>query len=352
MIFNIPLRRKDTEVDAVPCTVEKSVTLSAEEFAHFAQNLMSDYDFIRENIDRMYQDENGVKHCLLVLGEGCADGILVESEGSTYARYSAFVPNARQLLQQYDPTLQSFCDRMQEAMERTVHSAPLHQENGMVRIPLSTLAPAPGEYPLDAALLSEMLSGQPELQAVELFGDEIVMQMDPKYIPAERAYRHLTEEQVQVACAKHLLWLYDEGGEQADFSGCDLSGMDLSKQKLNSAIFAETKLSSTRLTEAELCFADFTGAVLSDCDAQNISADEAEFKNAVLLDCDLSGARMEHCNFTGADLTGTALYNVRMQGACLDGATIPDCAYEQADLRNFSMDEQDWSDHSGYALSL
>jgi len=177
VIFNIPLRRKDTEVDAVPCTVEKSVTLSAEEFAHFSQNLMSDYDFIRENIDRMYQDENGVKHCLLVLGEGCADGILVESEGSTYARYSAFVPNARQLLQQYDPTLQSFCDRMQEAMERTVHSAPLHQENGMVRIPLSTLAPAPGEYPLDVALLSEMLSGQPELQAVELFGDEIVMQI-------------------------------------------------------------------------------------------------------------------------------------------------------------------------------
>lgn len=352
MIFNIPLRRKDTEVDVVPCTVEKSVTLSAEGFAHFSQNLMCDYDFIRENIDRMYQDENGVNHCLLVLGEGCADGILVESEGSTYARYSAFVPNSRQLLQQYDPALQSFCDRMQEAMERIVHAALLHQENGMVRIPLSTLATAPGEYPLDAALLSEMLSGRPEFQVVELFEDEITVQMDSKYIPAERVYRQLTEEQVQIACAKHLLWLYDKGGEQADFSGCDLSGMDLSKQKLNSAIFVGTKLDSTGLTEAELCFADFTGAVLSDCDAQNISADEAVFKNAVLLDCDLSGARMEHCNFTGADLTGTTLYNVRMQGACLDGATIPDCAYEQADLRNSSMDEQDWSDHSGPVLTL
>lgn len=180
MIFNIPLRRKDSEVDVVPCTVEKLVTLSAEEFAHFSQNLMNDYDFIRENIDRMYQDENGVNHCLLVLGEGCADGILVESEGSTYARYSAFVPNARQLLRQYDPALQSFCDRMQAEMERIVRTASLHQKNGMVRIPLSALAPAPGEYPLDAALLSEMLSGQPEFQAVELFENEIVMQMGPK----------------------------------------------------------------------------------------------------------------------------------------------------------------------------
>ncbi len=180
MIFNIPLRRKDTEVDVVPCTVKKTVTLSAEEFAHFSQNLMNHYDFIRENNDRMYQDENGVNHCLLVLGEGCADGILVESEGSTYARYSAFVPNARQLLQQYDPALQSFCDRMQAEMERIIRTASLRQENGMVRIPLSTLAPAPGEYPLDAALLSEMLSGQPEFQAVELFKNEIVMQMGPK----------------------------------------------------------------------------------------------------------------------------------------------------------------------------
>lgn len=186
MIFNIPLRRKDTEVEAVPCTVEKSVTLSAEEFAHFSQNLMNHYDFIRENIDRMYQDENGVNHCLLVLGEGCTDGILVESEGSTYARYSAFVPNARRLLQQYDPALQSFCDRMQAKMERIVRTASLHQENGMVRIPLATLAPASGEYPLDATLLSEMLSGQPEFQAVELFENEIVMQMDPKDTMAEQ----------------------------------------------------------------------------------------------------------------------------------------------------------------------
>lgn len=186
MIFNIPLRRKDSEVDVVPCTVEKLVTLSAEEFAHFSQNLMNRYDFLRENIDRMYQDENGVNHCMLVLGEGCADGILVESEGSTYARYSAFVPNARQLLQQYDPALQSFCDRMQAEMERIVRTASLHQENGMVRIPLSALAPAPGEYPLDAALLSEMLSGQPEFQAVELFEQEIVMQMEPKDTMAEQ----------------------------------------------------------------------------------------------------------------------------------------------------------------------
>ena len=69
---------------------------------------------------------------------------------------------------------------MQAAMEQIARTASMHQKNGMVRIPLATLASAPGEYPLDATLLSEMLSGQPEFQAVELFENEIVMQMEPK----------------------------------------------------------------------------------------------------------------------------------------------------------------------------
>ena len=56
--------------------------------------MLDDYDFIRNNIDLMYCDREGVYHCLLVVGEDRPDGILVESEGSSYARYAAFLPNA------------------------------------------------------------------------------------------------------------------------------------------------------------------------------------------------------------------------------------------------------------------
>ena len=162
MKINVPFRRKDVEIETKPCAVEKSIKLPADLFAYFSRNLLDDYDFILENIDFMYQDKDGVNHYLLVLGEGQDDGILVESEGSAYARYSAFVPNARQLWQQtqrYEPALQSFCDRMQAAMEEILHTAPQLCQDGMLRIPLSDFAPSPGEYPLDTALLSEMLSG-------------------------------------------------------------------------------------------------------------------------------------------------------------------------------------------------
>ncbi len=82
MKINVPLRRKDAEIEASPCNAEKIIELSADLFNHFSENMLNDYDFIIENIDCMYQDINGVNHCLLVLGEGRDDGILVESEGS------------------------------------------------------------------------------------------------------------------------------------------------------------------------------------------------------------------------------------------------------------------------------
>lgn len=355
MKVNVPLRRKDAEIETTPCEIEKTLELTTEDFDDFTQNLLSDYDFIRDHLNEMYRDENGISHCLLVLGKGREDGILVESEGSAYARYSAFLPNARRLLRQeqkYEPVLRDFCDRMQTVMEEIVRTAPMLQQDGMLRIALSELAPAHGEYPPDFKLLHEMVCARPEFLAAELFDDELVLQMDPKYLPTEEALRRPTEEELQIMCAKHLLWAYGEGGEQADFSGCDLSELDLSGLKLNGAIFTGANLWATSLERAELCFADFSGAVLENCNAKSISADEAVFKNAVLLDCDLSNAQMEHCNFTGADLTGTTLWNARMRFACLDGATLPDCAYEQADIRSISMNEQTWSGRAEPVLSL
>ena len=68
MQFKVPLRRKDKEIETTPCIVEKTIELSESEYVRFCQNLLDDYDFILENIGSMYQDTDGVSHCLLVLG--------------------------------------------------------------------------------------------------------------------------------------------------------------------------------------------------------------------------------------------------------------------------------------------
>ena len=44
--------------------------------------------------------------------------------------------------------------------------------------------------------------------------------------------------------------------------------------------------------------------------------------------------------------------NARMQDACFDRTKLPDSVFEQADVRNYSTDEQDWSEHSDPVLSM
>ena len=91
------LRRKDPEIETNDCVVDKVVHLSGANFDRFSRNLLRDWNFIRDNPIENSVDTDGRHHCLLVLGEGRHDGILVNSEGASYARYSAFVPNARDL---------------------------------------------------------------------------------------------------------------------------------------------------------------------------------------------------------------------------------------------------------------
>lgn len=92
--------RKEPEVRASEFQVNKIICLPSDEYAHFTRNLLKDYDFIAENADLMGV-EHGVWQCILVTGEGMNEGVLVESEGASYARYSAFVPSVKEIISQY-----------------------------------------------------------------------------------------------------------------------------------------------------------------------------------------------------------------------------------------------------------
>lgn len=74
--------------------VEKVVTLSHEDFVNFMEDLNSDRAFITDNIKDMGMDSHKRWHCLLVIGAGEKDGILVQSEGFAYPRYAARLKGA------------------------------------------------------------------------------------------------------------------------------------------------------------------------------------------------------------------------------------------------------------------
>ena len=79
------------------CAVDKVIELPSPRFKQFSHALLADYDFIAENKNAIRHDEDA-RHCLLILDADGKDGFLVDPQGHNYARYSAFVPNARSLL--------------------------------------------------------------------------------------------------------------------------------------------------------------------------------------------------------------------------------------------------------------
>ena len=97
MIIQAELRRKQSEYEGEACSVDKVIELPAQRFKQFSRALLADYDFIAENKNAIRHDDDA-RHCLLILDAEGMDGFLVDPQGHNYARYSAFVPNARSLL--------------------------------------------------------------------------------------------------------------------------------------------------------------------------------------------------------------------------------------------------------------
>ena len=97
MIIQAELRRKQSEYEGEACSVDKVIELPAQRFKQFSRALLADYDFIAENKNAVRHDDDA-RHCLLIPDAEGKDGFLVDPQGHNYARYSAFVPNARSLL--------------------------------------------------------------------------------------------------------------------------------------------------------------------------------------------------------------------------------------------------------------
>lgn len=346
MKINVPFRRKDTEIETSPCVVEKTVELPADWFDHFSQNLLNDYDFILENTDCMYQDQNGVSHCLLVLGKGLDDGILVESEGSSYARYSAFVPNARQFWQreQY-PSLNEFENEVCRIADKYVQKALNGQLDCQYRIDFDEVRNLCRHNEFNEELFMNMLSDRDEIDDVNFLDDGCNVTISDLYLRQEGGedLRRLNSEEVEIICAKHILWLHDAGGEQANVSNCLIKDMNLSGKNLINAAFDGVKFVNVNLSKAEVCFALFNGTRFQNCNLSNAFAEECEFKNAECVACDFDRAIFTHSNFTGTKFYDCKMHKGSLQNCCIDRTDFGNMEFGNVNTSGCSYDEQEWT---------
>lgn len=106
MRINAVFQGKQLSLEESPCEVRKIITLPDKEFAFFKMHLMYDYEFLRKNKDQM-GFHNGIRQCVLVMGESSEDGVLVDSSGYDYARYTAPFLGARSYLAMQEQSLQA-----------------------------------------------------------------------------------------------------------------------------------------------------------------------------------------------------------------------------------------------------
>ena len=95
---NAIFERKCSAIQKQPCVFESMEQMEHEKFEEFSNGLLQDRQFIADHKEDMFVDSNGVIHGLLALDVESGDGILIDSSGYDYARYSAFMPNIKPYL--------------------------------------------------------------------------------------------------------------------------------------------------------------------------------------------------------------------------------------------------------------
>lgn len=99
--INASLVRKESEFRTKSCVVEKAIAVNHAEFENLKNHPLRDNVMIAENAEMMYCDSDDIYHCLLIYDEKNGDGLLIESEGTAYARYSQYIPRAKELVEKH-----------------------------------------------------------------------------------------------------------------------------------------------------------------------------------------------------------------------------------------------------------
>ena len=163
--------------------VEGAVTVPETIFSDLLAHPMEKRDFIAEHGQQMRKDSSGVRHCLLVMGEGRPDGLLVDSEGAEYARYAAYVPEATAL--RY-PSLSKTNQLLSAAVDFIVADGTSQTTDGHWSTSILKISEQMDWEVDENAYLQEMLAAmlleRPEVAELEI-EDDLEVTYHPEYCP-------------------------------------------------------------------------------------------------------------------------------------------------------------------------
>lgn len=97
MILNAVMNRKADCYETKKCVVEKVIDVYETEFKKMLEKPL-ERNYYLEPYRSLMGFHDDAYHCVLFVDQKSGDGLLVNSEGSDYARYSQYIPNAKDIV--------------------------------------------------------------------------------------------------------------------------------------------------------------------------------------------------------------------------------------------------------------
>ena len=184
--MKVQLNWKESSYSKLPeLHIAASEIVSDEMFEQMQAHPLWDYDVIQKHIQDMRSVAGG-EYCLLIAPENGTDGLLVRSEGSSCARYSAYIPGGR-LMTLVTPELERALRRCETAAKEAVRRECVQTLTGKWTCSLAELDAAFGaglqENKILAELFCDRLARQAEVTSAYLEGDMLRVGFRPEYCP-------------------------------------------------------------------------------------------------------------------------------------------------------------------------
>lgn len=336
MNMKISLNRKPDYYRLDNCVIDAVEEISHDQFETFQRYPTANCEVITDNLQNITEDTREERHCMLLLDADGDDGFIVNPHGSDYARYSAFVPNARQLykLAQH-PSLAEFNIKMNRMVDQFTEEAIHGYKNGSYILDLSDVDSACDFVLFDRDLFAEMISERTEFIEVEETNNELYLTINPEYIT--EVPHELTQQELDIICAKHILWMNDVGGERANLSNCVLRDLDLYGRELSYCVCCSAAIENCNMHSASFINADFEGTHFSNCRMQDTYFERTNLSKAVFNNCDISDSFISGCKLTDAVMKDCNLDNTNPNGCDLQGYRFVEGDHTEQDSDNSSF---------------
>lgn len=239
-------------------------------------------------------------------------------------------------------SLNQYETEMKALAEKIVAESLKGQFRGAMLIRKSPIS-IDGEIPVQKDLLLAMLRERKEFQEVKEYDNDIHIRIADAYVQdQERDLKELTDDEVEIMCAKHVLWLLNAGGEQADFSHCKLTYSDMMRYNLRNAVFENALFVNMRLTDANFYGAKLRNAQFQNCFGERCNMDYADLRGVKFSRCRISDSYFEHCNLSQVRFCGNEELHIIFRNCCLSDTDFGMADMDKCRAWEIDYNEEQW----------